>query len=685
MSLWSKNPARASASLLVALAMMLSTTPPLPGQAGAPRTRVGLGTTGGEWPTCGGDLGHQRYSPLDQINAANFGKLEVAWRFKTDNLGPSPEFNLESTPLMVNGTLYSTGGTRRAVVALDAATGEQLWVHSEREGARGEAAPRQLSGRGLAYWSDGGTDERIIYVTPGYRMVALNAKTGTPVPAFGQNGVVDLKLGFDQDLDVTGAKVGLHATPIVSKNVVMVGAAFETGANPKSRSNVKGAVRGFDVRTGKQLWLFRTIPQPGEFGNETWEKDSWAYTGNTGVWAQISVDEELGIAYLPVELPTHDYYGGERPGNTLFGESLVAVDVQTGQRKWHYQLVHHGIWDMDIPCAPILADIAINGRTIKAVAQPTKQGFLYVFDRVTGQPIWPIDERPAPQGDVPGEKYSLTQPIPSRPPAYERQGLSVDDLIDFTPELRAEAVKAIALYKIGPVFTPPVVSKAEGPIATLAMSTQAAATNWPGGSYDPETHMLYVHSQAAVAALGLVTPPPGIDVRYHQGNVLTGVRTTGGSGAAPGAAPGGNVVSLSVQGLPLTKPPYGQISAISLDKGEIAWQVAHGETPDNIKNHPALKGLTIPRTGRPGNVGTLVTKTLLIAGEPGFGITPSGARGAMLRAYDKASGKEIGAVYMPAPQSGSPMTYTLNGRQYIVIAISGGAYTGELLALRLPS
>jgi quinoprotein glucose dehydrogenase len=263
--------------------------------------------------------------------------------------------------------------------------------------------------------------------------------------------------------------------------------------------------------------------------------------------------------------------------------------------------------------------------------------------------------------------------------------LSIDDLIDFTPELRAEAVKAVALYKLGPVFTPPAVSKAEGPIATLAMSTQAAATNWPGGSYDPETHMLYVHSQAAVAALGLVPPPPGIDVRYHQGNVLTGVRTTGGSGAAPGAAPGGNVVSLSVQGLPLTKPPYGQISAINLDKGEIAWQVAHGETPDNIKNHPALKGLTIPRTGRPGNIGTLVTRTLLIAGEPGFGITPSGARGSMLRAYDKASGKEVGAVYMPAPQSGSPMTYTLNGRQYIVIAISGGAYTGELLALRLPS
>ena len=297
---------------------------------------------------------------------------------------------------------------------------------------------------------------------------------------------------------------------------------------------MRGAVRAYDVRTGKLAWTFRTIPQAGEFGNETWENDSWAYTGNTGVWAQISVDEELGMAYLPVELPTHDYYGGARPGNTLFAESLVAVDLKTGVRKWHFQLVHHGVWDMDIPCAPILADIVVNGRTIKAVAQPSKQGFLYVFDRVTGQPIWPIEERPVPQGDVPGEKYSATQPFPTRPAAYDRQGLSVDDLIDFTPELRAEAVKLIEKYRIGPIFTPPVVSKAEGPIATLAMATQGPATNWPGGSYDPETHILYVHSQSQVAQLGLVPPPEGAapDVRYHQGTVLTGARRTGGSGSA---------------------------------------------------------------------------------------------------------------------------------------------------------
>jgi len=662
-------------SLVLAVVLAAWTAASVQGQGGAPK---------GEWSTYGGDLGHTRYAGLDQITADNFSKLEVAWRFKTDNLGPRPEFNLESTPLMVGGRLYSTAGTRRAVVSLDAATGELKWVHSEEEGARGAAAPRQLSGRGLAYWTDG-KEERILYVTPGYRLVALDARTGNRAPGFGRDGILDLKADLDSSVDLTTGPIGLHATPIVAGDIVLVGAAFETGANPKSKSNIKGAVRAFDVRTGKRLWMFKTIPEPGEFGAETWEQDSWAYTGNTGVWAQISVDLELGMAYLPVEMPTHDYYGGARPGNGLFGETLVAVDLKTGQRKWHYQLVHHGIWDMDIPCAPILADITVNGKTIKAVAQPTKQAFLYVFDRVTGQPIWPIEERPVPQGDVPGEQYSKTQPIPTKPRAYNRQGLSVDDLIDFTPELRAEAVKAIAQYKIGPVFTPPVVSKAEGPIGTLQMASQGAATNWPGGSYDPETHILYVHSQSAVATLGLVPPPPNTapDVRYHQGTVLAGARRSGGSGSGSAEA-GGAVTALTVQGLPLVKPPYGQINAINLDTGDILWQVPHGETPDNIKNHPALKGLNVPRTGRTGNVGTLVTKTLVISGEPGFGTTPSGQRGSMLRAYDKKSGREAGAVYMPAPQSGSPMTYMLNGRQYVVVAISGGSYSGELLALRLP-
>ncbi len=666
-------------SLAAALALAVYTsTSPIVAQAPA----------NWEWPTYGGNLASQRYAPLDQINKDNFSKLEVAWRFKTDALGPRLEYNLQSTPLMVGGVLYSTGGTRRAVVALDAATGEMLWMHSLNEGERGAKAPRLLSGRGLAYWSDG-KESRILYVTPGYQMVALDAKTGVRVAGFGRNGIVDLKQDFDQAIDPT-APVGLHAAPVIARNVVIIGAAFETGANPKSKNNVKGYIRGFDVRTGKRLWVFRTIPRIGEFGADTWGGESASYTGNTGVWAQMSVDEELGLAYLPVELPTHDYYGGDRPGNNLFSESVVAVELQTGRRRWHDQLVHHGVWDMDIPCAPILMDITVNGRAIKAIAQPTKQAFLYVLNRETGEPVWPIEERPVPKGDTPGEWYSPTQPHPTRPPAYDGQGLSIDDLIDFTPELRAEAIKIVAPYRLGPMFTPPAVSRKEGPIATLTMGAQAAATNWPGGSYDPETHTFYVMSQTSIATLGLVPPAPGVsDLPFHQGTVLSGARTSGGSGADGGgpAVAMADVLSanLSVQGLPLVKPPYSRITAINMDTGDFRWQVPFGATPPAILNHPALKGLNLPPLGRPGNNnGTLVTKALLVAGEKNFGPTPSGQRGAMLRAFDKMTGAEVGAVYIPAPQTGSPMTYMLNGQQYLVVAISGGTYTGELVAFKAP-
>ncbi len=660
------------------------------------------GTKNGEWPTYGGDLGHTRYAPLDQIDAGNFRALEIAWRFKTDSLGPRPEFQFESTPLMVGGIVYSTAGSRRAVVALDAETGEQLWMHSVQEGKRGEVAPRRLSGRGLAYWTDG-REARILYVTPGYQLVALDAKTGSRVASFGTEGIVDLKQGMDQPIDPLSPEIGLHSTPIVVKNVVIVGAAHKSGGVPTSRSNVKGYVRGFDVRTGKRLWIFHTIPLPGEFGHETWLEGSASYTGNTGVWTQISVDEDLGLVYLPVESGTGDYYGGHRPGANLFAESLVAVDLLTGARRWHFQLVHHGIWDMDISSAPILADITVNGRPIKAVALPTKQAFLYVFNRETGEPVWPIVERPVEKGDVPREWYSPTQPFPTKPPAYDRQGLSTDDLIDFTPELRAEAVQLVSRYKIGPIFTPPVVSRLGGPLATLAMATAGGGTSWPGGSYDPETQILYVSSSKSLSQLGLVAPDPAKnDMLYVQGNAATGVRATAGAGGGPApqapaegrpigpataaaSGAGGGWGGLTVRGLPLVKPPYGQISAIDLTRGEILWQIPHGETPENVRNHPALEGLAIPRTGRTGTVGTLVTKTLVIAGESGFGSTPSGQRGAMLRAYDKATGKEVGAVSMPAPQSGSPMSYVWNGKQYIVIAISGAGYSGELIAFRLPA
>ena len=698
---------------------------------------------GAEWATYGGDLASTRYSPLDQITKDNFGKLEVAWRFKTDALGPRPEFNLQVTPLMVDGVVYATAGTRRAVVALDAATGEQIWMHSENEGKRGESAPRQLSGRGLSYWPGaGGERARIVYVTPGYQMIALDAKTGIPAAGFGKSGIVDLKLDDDQPIDIVVGEMGLHATPIIAKDVIVVGAAHLPGGAPKSRIHEKGFIRGYDARTGKRLWIFHTIPLAGEFGNNTWEKDSWSYTGNAGVWAQMTVDEELGMVYLPVELPTGDYYGGHRPGAGLFGESLVALDLKTGQRKWHYQLVHHGIWDMDIPCAPILMDLTVDGRAIKAIGQPTKQGWIYVFDRVTGKPVWPIEERPVEKGDVPGEWYSPTQPFVTKPPPFDRQGVAIDDLIDFTPALREEAVKLASRYKIGPIFTPPVVSKFEGPLATLMLPNATGGANWQGGAFDPETKMFYIFTNTNPTPLGLVKPDPKVsDFDWVQGTARNpnatpsatgaggargaggataggatagGARGAGGApagGATAGATGGGRGVTLSdagspvaaagggrgggggggeggggpaVQGLPLIKPPYGRITALDMNKGTLAWQIAHGETPDNIKNHPALKGLTIPRTGRQGRIGVLVTKNLVIAGEGGFFTTPNGQRGAMLRAYDKATGAEIGAVYMPAPQTGSPMTYFHNNKQYLVVAISGASYTGELVAFKLP-
>jgi quinoprotein glucose dehydrogenase len=692
------------ATCLVLAVCLTSATIKLVGQARVPNR---------EWRTYGADLANTHYSPLDQITKDNFGTLQVAWRFKADALGPRPEYNWESTPLMANGMVYVTAGSRRAVVGLDAETGELLWMHSENEGKRGDSAPRKLSGRGLAYWTDGQNDSRVLYVTPGYRLVALNAKTGELVKTFGTNGIVDLKLNDDQAMDLITGEIGLHATPVVAKNTVIVGAAHLPGGVPKSRQNEKGYIRGFDVRTGRRLWIFHTIPQLGEFGNNTWEKESWVYTGNAGVWGQISVDEELNTVYLPVELPTGDYYGGHRPGAGLFGESVVAVDLATGQRKWHYQLVHHGIWDMDIPCAPILTDIVVNGRAIKALAQPTKQGWVYVFDRVTGQPVWPIEERPVEKGDVPGEWYSPTQPFPTKPPAFDRQGVSLNDLIDFTPELKAEAVKIASRYKLGPIFTPPVVSTWPAPLATLMLPSAGGGVNWFGGSFDPETKLMYVYSTTTPTALGLVksdgsrsdmnyiagtardpnAPPPA--GRGRAGGGATAPPAGGEAGTpgvaapapvnqAPAAAEGGGGGNLTVQGLPLIKPPYGRITAIDLNKGDIAWQIAHGETPDNIKNHAALKGLTIPRTGRTGRIGTLVTKTLLVAGEGGFFTTPNGQRGAMLRAYDKATGGEVASVYMPAPQSGTPMTYMLNGKQYIVLAISGGSYTAELVAYKLP-
>ncbi len=658
-------------------------------------------TTNGEWPHYAGDWRGSRYSPLDQINAATFNKLEVAWRFKTDNLGPRPEYNLEGTPLMVKGVLYTTAGSRRAVIALDAKTGELLWVHSINEGKRADVSPRKLSGRGLAYWTDGKGDERIVYVTVGYRLVVLNAKTGQPVNSFGKGGIVDLKQGLvtgtGTQIDLETGEAGLLATPTVAKDVVIVGMALGEGLVIPTHNNTKGVVRAFDVRTGQKLWEFNTIPRPGEFGNDTWLESSWAFNGKVGVWTQITVDEELGLVYVPVETPASDLYGGHRPGNNLFAESIVCLDLKTGKRKWHYQIVHHPLWNLDMAAAPLLADLTVEGRHVKAVALPTRQSMLFLFDRVTGQPLWPIEERPVPKGDVPGEWYSPTQPFPTKPPAYARNHLKIpDDLIDFTPELRAEALEIVQRYQVGPLYTPPSLGRADGLLGTLTIGHFGGGTSWPGAAFDPETNVFYSHvGNAGLNVLSVAPPPTGTsDVRYVSG--VAGRAISRGVGAGnPSPEPAGGAAAgdgrglsgVNPQGLPLVKPPYGMLVAIDMNRAELLWQVPHGDTPDIVRNHPALKGLNIPKTGQGGpgsNVGVLITKTLVIVGDR-FATSPPGRlRGAMLRAYEKKTGQEVGAVWMPAGQTGGPMTYMWEGKQYLVVAVGLGSFPGEYIAFRLP-
>ena len=692
---------RGSLAAVVLLAGVVSVS--VSGQSGS--TNLADGTTKGEWPYYTGDVRGTRFSPLEQINASNFSKLEVAWRFKTDNLGSRPEFKLEGTPLMVKGVIYATAGSRRAVIALDAKTGEQLWVFNAiREGMRAGGAPRQLSGRGVSYWTDGKGDDRILYVTTGYRLVALHAKNGTPVATFGKDGIVDLKAGAvfgrDQPIDLESGEIGLHSTPTVIGDLILVGSSFKEGMTVKTHNNTKGMAQAFDVRTGKLVWKFNTIPKPGEEGGNSWENESWAQNGNTGVWAQMTVDAEAGLVYLPVETPTSDFYGGHRPGDNLFAESLVAVDLKTGVRKWHFQFIHHGVWDHDMSSAPLLVDITVDDKPIKAVASPTKQGWLYMFDRITGKPIWPMPETPVPQSDVPGEKTSKTQPIPSKPPAYARTYVKIpDDVIDFTPAMRAEGLQVLKRYRTDQSpYVPYILGDVNGMLGALNIGNTGGGTNWPGAGLDPETKVAYLPaSNSGVTAGSLVEGPPGFsDIRYLAGLKGQEFREREGPGfgsaadapksAVPTTPPASSVPvpPLGVQGLPIVKPPYGVLSAIDLNKGDLMFQVPHGETPDVVRNNPALAGLTIPKTGQNGAVGLVITRTLVIMGDPQVTSPPGRPRGAMLRAYDKKTGAQVGEVWMPAQQSGSPMTYMLDGKQYIIVAVSGGNYSGEYIAYALP-
>src|ERR1039457_6962617 len=619
-----------------------------------PPARAQHGAKDGEWRFYGGDAGTTKYTALDQINENNVKQLKIEWEWKAQNFGKRPDFNWEVTPLMVGGVLYFTVGTRRDAVAVDAATGETLWMYRLDEGPRGAVVARTVN-RGLAYWSDGQGDDRILLISPGYQLIALNAKTGVPLPAFGKNGRIDLTEGLDRAVVKTG-QIGASSPAIVVRDTVVVGAALLTGTAPTSKENVPGYIRGFDVRTGKKLWTFHTIPGPGEFGNETWEKDSWKYTGNTGAWAPLSGDEELGYVYIPVEMPTGDFYGAHRLGDNLFADSLVCLDARTGKRIWHFQTVHHDLWDWDLSSAPILTDITVGGKRIKAVAQVTKQAFTFVFDRATGQPVWPIEERPVPQSTVPGERTSPTQPFPTKPAPFDRQGITSDDLIDFTPELRAEAIKIAAQYQTGPLYLPPSVRDTDGKLGSLILPNHTGGANWPGGALDPETGILYVSSVANPDNLALtVADPKRSDMGYAAG---------GGGGRAPSKPgdPSGGLPRFSVgegparpnigpQGLPLIKPPWGRITAIDLNTGDHVWTIANGDAPEAVKNHPAMKGIDLSHAGKPERSPLLVTKTLLF-GADGSGLFNAGpgAGGKMFRAIrqeDRSDRLRDGASQVP--------------------------------------
>ena len=629
----------------------------------------------GEWHAYASDKASTKYSPLDQVNADNVNDLQIVWRQSTipdavrqGNTMQAPGGS-QNTPLMAGGLLY-VSTSLGIVAALDAATGEVVWFDTMYQSENGETE-RSFATRGLAYWTDGNGDARILAVIRS-KLVALNATTGKRYPDFGDSGEVNLIQGYD---DRTVKSFSWRSAPLVVNDVIVIGSAIRDITNhtvPALKEMPPGDVRGFDVRTGEQLWIFHTIAREGEPGNETWltslneDRASWEYTGNTNMWTSPSADEELGYVYLPLSTPTNDYYGGHRPGDNLFAESLVCLDAKTGERIWHFQAIHHGLWDYDFPAAPTLVDITVNGRTVKAVAITSKQAFTYVFDRVTGEPIWPIEEKPVPQGDVPGEWYAATQPFPTKPPAYDQQGVTIDDLIDFTPELREEAIVILSEYVWGPFFTPPTLidSRSGGTQGTLSVPGLVGGTDWNGASVDPETGILYVPSVHSGTVIGLSrSEHPRSDVNWVMKEMKH----------IPGP-----------QGLPLFKPPYGRLVAIDLNEGNILWTVANGNGP---RDHPAIAHLNLPPLGQGGRAAPLVTKTLVFLGEGanvGAAFLPPGSGGKMFRAYDKATGTVVGEIELPGGTTAAPMTYLIDGRQYIVVTVGWEDTPSEYVALALP-
>ena len=637
------------------------------------------GARNGEWTRYGGDSGTTKYAPLDQINKDNISQLRVAWRRPAVDASISakaPDLsysnNFRATPLMIGGLLYSPNAVG-LVEAFHPGTGKTLWVQEPfpdepGQGLRGDSA------RGVAYWTDG--TARRLFVVRGEYLVALDLRTGKPLTTFGEKGRVNLRPGL-------GPRANIYAwtgVAQVCRDVVIVGVGLggSMSDRPMHQEAAPGVVQAFDVRTGKPRWAFNPIPHPGEVGSDTWENDSWSYSGEANLWSLMSADEEQGLAYLPLTAPTNDMYGGHRLGDNVFANTLVCVRCLTGQRVWHQQIVHHDLWDYDLPAAPILADITVDGRPIKAVIQLTKQAFAFVFDRTTGKPVWPIEERPVPTSDTPGERTARTQPFPTKPPAFDRQGVAVDDLIDFTPELRAEAVELLKHYRIGPLFTPPTV-RGDGPDGirgTIQLPGSVGGADWQSGAFDPGTGMLYVESITGPFTADIIKGDP----KVSNLNYVSGTR-------AWTAGP---------QGLPLFKPPYGRITAIDLNKGDRVWMVPNGEGP---RNHPLLKPLNLPWLGNPGRSAPLVTKTLLFVGEGdpimstlGSRLRPEmpaslapGAGGRKFRAYDKATGVVLWETELPAGTTGAPMAYMFEGKQYVLVAIgSEQPQSAGFVALSLP-
>ena len=735
--------ARTVLTALAAFALLAPLTAPLDAQYVRPNTAPGgvgavakpdaRGNVAGEWRVWGADAWSSRYSPLEQINAANFNNLEVAWQWNAGAFGADEYYR--TTPLYANGRLFTVATTRRVAMALDPETGETLWSYRLEEGIRWQKAPRQFAGRGLTYWTDG-TIERIILVTPGYHMVSLDARTGIPDPRFGKNGVVDLQTGLGFDLvplavDDSGALVISDAAPlrkarpgegwnpvtktgadgtvgidpvhgqiansspaIMVNDVVVLGNSSIHGYYPIRVRNLPGYIRGFDVRTGKQLWNFNLVPQPGEFGAETWERGS--KVGDEGVgkndaWATYSADPELGLVYIPVGMPLMDEYGGHRPGDNLYGNSVVAIDAKTGKRRWHFQKVHHDIWDYDTPMAPNLFDAVIDGRPRKVLAQVTKQGWIYTFDRATGEPIWPIVETPVLASDVPGERASPTQPIPTKPEPYAQQGLLDSDIIDYTPAIRDSALVLARKCRMGPYFIPAVLADGSGPSGlTCSWYAPGAAggANIDGGAaVDLETGMMYVAAQSGLSTISLQKDPCS-EFRYSSPRDncgLIGALPPPPGYVAPESRGGGfagRAAASMLHGVSILKPKeLGGITAYDMKSGDKKFWLPNGGMIPVRSTDPLFAGIALPPRAPGGQAQVIVTKTLMIYGTGRSGGVPGAAP--KLFAVDKATGKEVGAVEIPSRTTAMPMTFMHKGKQYIVFATGAGSNT-SLVALTLP-